>query len=389
MFARAEAVRNARRLLSVVRSVRNRSVALFVSLAFAAAAQLPSHKLVIDTSTPEGELLQQIATQTEDAKKLAAMEQFVSKYPSHEALTWVYGQLQPLYIKTGYFDNALDIGNRLLVIDPRDLDATYNNLKAAEGKKDWDLVVKWAIETSRIARQPEENSALADRAKQMDLYCEYSLYASALQSGNSQKTIALVETLEQINPRSQYLPKVYRSYFNAMRQNGQAEKAGVKAEKMAESNAASPEVLLVAADFELQKKTQPEKVFEYASRLLETLNTQPKPDGVTDAVWAKKKQSMLALGNWMQGVVYSAQGKWLEADKSLRAAVPDTQDQQVRASGLFYLGEADYRIAKMGRDKAWMQEALKFSEQSAAIESPLQTQAQLNVRKIRGELGVK
>ena len=181
--------------------------------------------------------------------------------------------------------------------------------------------------------------------------------------------MALVEALEQLNPQSQYLPKVYGSYFNALRQTGQAEKAGLKAEKM-EQSSASVDVLLVAADFSLQKKNEPDKVLAYSSRIVQMLNT--KPDGVGEAEWAKKKESTLALVGWMRGVVYSSQGKWLEADKCLRDALPGLLDPQVRASSLYYLGLVDYQIAKMGRDKAWMQEALRFSEQSAAIESPLQ-----------------
>ncbi len=361
---------------------------LVMSFSLAAFAQPASHKLVINIESPEGQLLQQIALQTEEPRKLALMEEFVSKYPKYEGVAWVYGQLQPLYIKQGQFNTALEIGDKALAIDPGEVDAAYYNLKAAEGKKDPDLIVKWAVATAAIARKTAENPAVADRAKQIDRYCEYALYSAARQSTDAVKTIALVETLEQLNAHSQYLPKVYTSYFNALRQAGQAEKAGLKAEKMAESSGASVDVLLVAADFSLQKKNEPDKVLAYSSRIVEALNA--KPDSVGETEWAKKRESTLALVSWMQGVVYSLQGKWFEADKSLRGALPGLLDQQVRASSLYYLGLVDYQIAKIGgRDKAWMQEALRFSEQSAAIESPLQAQAEKTVRMIRVESAAK
>jgi hypothetical protein len=41
------------------------------------------------------------------------------------------------------------------------------------------------------------------------------------------------------------------------------------------------------------------------------------------------------------------------------------------------------------KSRAQIAEGLKFSEQSAALKSPLQAQAVKNVKAIRGELGTK
>ena len=95
------------------------------------------------------------------------MEEFAAKYPNYENVAWVYGQLEPLYIKLGHFDTALEIGGKALAINPGDLDASYYNLKAAEGKKDADLVVKWAVATSGLARKTAENPRL-DRSRKTD-----------------------------------------------------------------------------------------------------------------------------------------------------------------------------------------------------------------------------
>jgi tetratricopeptide (TPR) repeat protein len=95
------------------------------------------------------------------------------------------------------------------------------------------------------------------------------------------------------------------------------------------------------------------------------------------------------LAYWMAGITYSGQGKYAEADKSLRAALPNLKDEQVRAIALFHLGLADYQLGKAGKSRAQIQDALKYSEQSAAIASPLQAQEQKNVRAMRGELGVR
>src|SRR5207253_892649 len=101
----------------------------------------------------EGKLLQEISQQASDSKKQTLMEEFIAKYPKHEGVGWVYGQLQARYLKQSQFEKALAAGESALTLDPADLDAAYNDLKAAEGLKDSGLIKKWALETSRIARQ--------------------------------------------------------------------------------------------------------------------------------------------------------------------------------------------------------------------------------------------
>src|SRR6266852_3515935 len=107
------------------------------------AAMAQHHKLgTLNAETPEGQLLQQIAQEPDEAKKLALMEQFTTQNPKHEAIGWVYEQMQTAYLKGGQFDKALEIGDKLVAMDATDLDASHQNLKAAEAKKDPDLVRK-------------------------------------------------------------------------------------------------------------------------------------------------------------------------------------------------------------------------------------------------------
>lgn len=379
--------------------MRRRAVKTFAFLlAFTLAAGAQQrHKLVINSDTDEGKLLQQIGQQTDGARKQPLLEEFIAKYPKHDAVAWVYSQLQPIYIKQNQFDKALAGGDQALAIDPDNLDAAYNNLKAAEGKKDPDLIKKWAVQTTEIARKTassakagdEEEKNRADYARQVETYSEYSLYATALQSTDPGKTVDLVETLEQLNPKSLYLPKVYGNYLSALRQSGQVDKAGSTAEKLADNNLANEDVLLIAADFNLQKKNQPDKVLLYSTKLIDALQSKTKPEGVGEADWEKKRQSISALAYWMSGITYSGQGKYEQADKSLRAALPNLKDEQVRGIALFHLGFADYQLFKASKNIDQVQDALKYLEQSASIVTPLQPQAQKNLRAIRGELGMK
>ena len=55
---------------------------------------------------------------------------------------------------------------------------------------------------------------------------------------------------------------------------------------------------------------------------------------------------------------------------------------------LFYLGVVNYQLAKTGKtpNKAALQDAARFSEQSAAIPGPFQQSAVKNYNSIRAEL---
>ncbi len=71
--------------------------ALAILLAGAGWAQRP--KFDFNTATPEGKLLQQAGTETDETRKLALFEEFVKTYPKHGGTAWAYSQLQPYYLK--------------------------------------------------------------------------------------------------------------------------------------------------------------------------------------------------------------------------------------------------------------------------------------------------
>src|SRR5260370_38113371 len=98
-------------------------LALFV---FSAAAQQRKH-FTINTGTPEGQLLQSIGQEPDDAKKLPLMQDFISKHPKDEGVSWVYDQMQQGFLKQKEYDNTLDPGERAVAADHKDTDAPYRN----------------------------------------------------------------------------------------------------------------------------------------------------------------------------------------------------------------------------------------------------------------------
>lgn len=355
-------------------------------------------KLVINTDSPEGKLIQQMTQESDPAKKIAEGEQFLAQYPKHDGVSWVCGQLAPAYLKNGEYDKAMDAASKALAHDPANLEVSYNGLKAAEAKKDPDLVAKWAKQTSEIARkivkapQPSDASQTddwkkrVDYAHQVDVYTEYALYATALQGGDGNKTITLFETLQEQNPQSEYLPKLYGPYLVALNQTGQAAKVLPFAESAIQHDPNNEDLLMVLANGAMNQKDNA-KALQYSSKLVDAMSTKAKPEGMADADWEKKKAATLGRAYWMEGVIHAEQKKYLEADKELRQALPLIQDNEpLKAGALFYLGVANYTLGK-GKSRQRLVDALKFSEESAAIKGPYQAMAQKNAQSIRAETG--
>ncbi len=279
-----------------------------------------------------------------------------------------------------------------------ELQKAYDQLKAAEAKKDPDELKKWALATSEAARKLAASPAPAseaekqswqqrvDWAKQVDTYTEYAMYALALQPGNPAKTVELVEAVEGLNPKSQYLGQLFGPYVYALSQIGQAPKILAAAERRVAHDPANEDILLILADGSMSAK-QPEKALEYARKLTEVMQAKAKPEGMADADWEKKKKSALGRGYWIAGVVQADQKAYADADKSLRAALEHIgTDAAMLGPAAFYLGVANYNLGKTAKNKALMQEGIKFSDQSAGIAGPYQALAKKNAASMRTEV---
>jgi tetratricopeptide (TPR) repeat protein len=363
---------------------------ILILIVTAGAALGQHHKLgTVNAETPEGLLLQQIGQAQDESKKLQLMEQFTAQAPKHEAIGWVYEQMQTAYLKAGQPDKALEIGDKLVAMDPDDLDAAHQNLKAAEAKKDPDLIRKWSNQTSQIAQKVIQSPQPADAdevdawkkrvdfARQLDTYTEYSLFSAATQTQDPRKRIELADALTARNPKSQYLPALAELRFNAYRQLGDNANALSSAEKIIETDQSKEDLLIFVADQYMEKKRDPDKVLAYSAKVVELMNTKPKPEGVSDDDWAKRKKTMSGLAHNMSGKTLFQQKKLAPADKELRAALPLVEgNDQLKAETLFYAGLVNYQMKNLP-------DALKFNQQCAAIKSPFQAQAAKNAGVMR------
>ncbi len=377
------------------------TLALTILLAAMPAAG-QRHKISeINAETEEGKILQAIATEESAGRKQAMMDHFIERWPKHEAFGWVLSQLQQTQLKAGDFDKAIDSGTKLIALDPADVEAAYAGLKAAEGKKDSAAILKWGVATSEAAKKAiaepkraeesaEDHATAATQAKQSAVYAEYALSATALGSTDAAMVIQFTEALEKQNVKSQYFPPLLAKYAWAARQANVIPAAVDFGERVTAAGALNEDLLLVMADYYMNQKKDPDRVLVCTAKLVDYMGARPKPEGISDADWEKKKNTSLGLAYWMQGATYAGQNKHPQTDKAFRAALPLIRENEALAGpALFYLGLANYQMGKGTKASPQTAEAVKFMQQAAAVKGPFQVKAQANVTAMKKEAGIR
>lgn len=371
-------------------------VAGLVLLVFPGVLSLTAQErqnFVINVGTPEGQILQSLGQETDDARKVTLGEDFLAKYPKHEAAGWVAAQLESALVAQKDNDKALEVAEAAYANGP-DMDAAYYALKAAVAKEDLSQAKKWSTRTSEAARKiaastkptDDDEKRQLEYAKQVNEYSEYALYVLALKA-QPKDEVDLVDTLIKQNSKSQYLPEVASSYFAALGKAGEAAKVCPAADKMAVDKNA--EAMLQAADC-AWRGNRATSVTSYAAKASEAINTRPKREGVSDSDWATQKSVLLGTANFYIGVGNAMEMRFGPANKALRAALPAIKgNTSLYAVALFDLGLANYSLGKPLGDKAQMREGLKFFQQSAEISGPMQDQASRNAKLVLNELGGK
>jgi hypothetical protein len=143
---------------------------------------------------------------------------------------------------------------------------------------------------------------------------------------------------------------------------------------------------MVLAD-NLMAKQRADQAYTYATRLVTVMKSKAKPEGFSDEDWNRRKSALLSRGYYTAGITGCMRQIWKDCDSNLRSALPMVSGQPALAGPTyFYLGVANYQLSKITTDRTKLQEALKFTQQSAAISGPMQTQAQQYVTVMQNEL---
>jgi tetratricopeptide (TPR) repeat protein len=353
-------------------------------------------KLVVKPDTPDGNFLDLIGLETDFDKRVRLIEQFTIMFPRSESIGWAYSQLQEANFKDGQLDKALEAGDKLLELDPEDLDAAGMNIQIATAKRDDALTKKYSDLSERIARRlasapvsiddPEDEAARKKRVETAANLLgrrEYALYDEAFSTGDPKKKVILLDELFKLNPRTRYLKDSLLMYYLAHRQLGDTAKALSAAEKLLQVDAGHEDVLLFVADYHFRRKQDARKVLEYCERIVAVMNSKKKPGALSDAEWNYQKALYSGTAHYMAGTVYMNENQHEAADRALRLALPNVKgNPALLPAVLTSLGWSNYQMGRYS-------EAVGFYKQCLSFGGIYKEQAEKNLAAIKAEHSVQ
>jgi tetratricopeptide (TPR) repeat protein len=209
-----------------------------------------------------------------------------------------------------------------------DLESAFQGLQAAEKSGDTAQIKTFAVETY---------------AQSAQVHAEYALYVAALKAPPA-VGLELVQTLEQVAPKSKYLD--------------------------------DPALLLLPASNAFSHG-QLDKALIYAKKAI--VECGKKPDS-----------NVLGRASYIAGMVEAKKNQWVAADHDLRVALPSLKGNDATLGpALFTLGLANYHIGHEIGNRSQLLDAQKFSEQAATLKFPDAQQAYINAQSIKAELAKK
>ena len=372
---------------------------LLVAILLSTNAFGARHKVDIDPESKAGFMLQQIKQERSATKKVELMTQFQDEFPKDPNLPWVLEQLQPVYLETKAFDKAIAAGDVLLRVDPSDVDAAHNSLKAAEESKDPGLIHKYAKlawDTSEVALKGKKPDAVdkTDWDKQLDFcrslksYAEYSVFAMAPKD-DKEKRAEVLKWVEEINPKSAYLKDATQAAATTTFIASAAASADTvkSAQQTITTDPGNVDALAALAEH-ANKAGDFGHVLQYTAKLIEVLSG-PKPQDLSDSEWKIRRERYLVSALWLNGVNNSLRGNYVQADRSLRAVLPYIRSNtQLLSAGLYHLGYVNYQLAEKGEPNRVF-EGLKYFQECTQVKGNYQEQAHKNIAAIKSEFNIQ
>ena len=367
----------------------------------ATAGAVDRHKIDIDPESQDGILLQRIRQEPTQPRKLALLEKFAAEYPKATSIAWVYDQLLPIYKEAKDNEKVISTAERLLALDPADLDAADDALLAAQAKNDSEGIRKyaqlcWDIATHTLqSPKPKDPDDTADWTKQIEFargilsFSEYVLANEAKQEQDPQKKADLIQALATRNPQSKFMPVAKDDHAHIDLASLPREEAVALAEKGLESDPDNEDFLITVANYYMDREQDLPKVLNYSLRLLDLLQRKPRPDSVSVEDWEAKKAKYSGWANWMAGVIYAKDARYGLSDHYLRSALGRLYEERLLTAAYFYLGYDNYAMAGELRDKSYALEALKFDKLCAASDGPFHDLALKNLEALRTEYNVQ
>jgi tetratricopeptide (TPR) repeat protein len=366
----------------------SRFSAMLLSLCAIPSLGWAGAKPSIDLNTPEGRFLNRAQNESDLSKKLTMLELFPEVFPSSPAVEYTYSELQARYRQAGNLDRALAAGSTVLIFNPNNLEAACLNWRIAADMNNPTLTAVWMKQAGYVAEKalktpdPDMSQATRDCGTSARQANESEAYKEAFTAKNPAERVKLLEAFLNNHPQTSHAEDIEISIFLAYREQGDAAKALAAAEKLVTHNDTREDAMLLVAESYFKSGKDTNVVVNLSKKAIDRLNKAEKPEGLSDADWARNKTAELTQANYMIGSISFQAEKWDAADQAFRAALPNLTDPRFRAEVLNSLGWANYKLKNVS-------DAIKFYIDCTNIPGPFQLAASKTLNTITAEYRIK
>jgi len=359
---------------------------LFAILTVPALAQIQS--LLIPAGTPEDEAIQAISKESDDAKRLALWEDFVSKYASSPAAV-AYGdsQIAQHYLSAGDSAKALEYGDKAMAAVPGNLGILAAQTIAAQQLKDGARILHYATLGGKAINgiktvPPPAGAAAQDWALKLDAqrrkvqpqyeFFEGAAYNSVAGEQDAKTRVRFAEQYAQAFPDGQYADPVRQLVITSLLQANDFTALAKYGEEAVAANPDSVGTLSLLA-YALAEDPSPSnpylgKAMAHARKAIELGKAGPETD----------HSIRLSVGLAYEALGYALmkQGKTSAAIAELRSAGDLLKDDPgSHEVVLFRLGYAYAKLRRYAEARQALQEAI-------ALKGPFERQARQVLGKV-------
>jgi len=365
---------------------------IFIFAGAPARAQI-GKSVVIEAGTPEAKALDAIGAETDPAKKLALIDNFMADFGQGDMAQVACEQYVAYYLSQKNDDKAIEYAEKLLTLDPGNFNAAVNLVRAASEKQDTQTVFAGGEKAADIiakykaAPPPEgmdadtwagrKQRALAD-AQENIRYVEYQLFNAAYQTREPMARAGLLERFVNAFPDSAYASNAKELVPVAYQQAGNFPKMIESAEKILAQDPKHPGLLVMLADSYSEKGVQLDKAEADAKQAIEQLSSATKPESVADADWQRQISLQKGIAWSALGQAYITQKKNAPALEAFQNAAPLLKpDATSYARNQYRMGFALINL------KRYPEARTAFTE-AASVQSPYRGAAQEKLQSLPG-----
>jgi len=370
---------------------------IFFSAATVSAQQIGKY-VPVSAGSDADHAMAEINAATDPAQKLALIDKFAAG-PGQGNMALVANELYVnYYLAQKHYEKVFEYGEKIFAIDPGNLEAAVNMVRAASEKGDVEKLLAYGEKTQGILTAYKASPAPPDmaadaweRQKSQAIennrdnirYVQQSVYNGAYQTADPAKRADQLLRFAKTFPDSGYTLTALGVAASSYQQAQNAPKMLEVGNALLAKDPNNLGMLLLVSDYYGEKGEQLDKAESYAKKAATLADSASRPDGVTEDQWKQQTALQKGLALSTLGQVNLQKKNNTQAIQNFQAAAPLLKSNDVGyARNEYRLGFAFINLKNFPEAKAAFTAA-------ASVNSPYKQPAQDKIKTLPASAGTR